>query len=212
MQESLSGGISGTKVGQNVFRGFINSEKNKNMSVKHGVIMQEEKKNALQGIHGKLSEVQRKLLRLYLQYVNPRLAKTVEVCSEPKLFIRKLLPVDSVRWLTIAAAVTGLLVLLSPEAFWHWQIALFLGVFFLGPMVVRMLMGIRATFYNLLVAYPGKHLLHQEILLEQPIVNGMAEVELHGETWKLMGDDCPAGSRVRVVAIKDHVLFVLLLG
>ena len=182
------------------------------MSVKNGVIMREEKKNALSGLRDKATEVRRKLLRLYLQYVNPKLAKVIDAVSDPKTFIRKVLPQDISKWITIAALTTGLLVLTMPEYFWDWQIVIFMGIFLLGPTARQMLHSIRSTFYNLLVAYPGKYLLQQEIVLDKPIVNGNAEVVLHGETWQLRGDDCPAGSRVKVIAIKENILFVSLLN
>lgn len=178
------------------------------MSVKNGVIMGEDKKNVVHAFQEKVTELKRVLLRLYLQYVNPRLAKVIEAVSDPKAFLSELLPDDTGKWLTIALAVTGLLVLVMPERFWGWQIFIFLGIFLLGFRVVRVLQSMRSTFYNLLVAYPGKHLLQEIIVLEKPITGGSAEVVLHGETWRLSGPDCPAGSRVRVVAIKENVLFV----
>ncbi len=188
--------------------------KNENniMSVKYGVMMQEDKNNSGQGlgrgIHKKVLSMRRKILRLYLQYVNPKLAKIAEVISEPKIFVRKLLPENLGMWLAIAAALTGFFVLTMPEHLWSWQIILFLAIFLLGPMLCRFFQGVRSTFYNLLVAYPGKHLLNQEITLEQAIVDGSAEVTLHGENWELRGDDCQAGTHVCVIAIKENVLFV----
>ena len=181
------------------------------MSVKHGVIMPEERKKSTgvsEKVGDKLSTFRRKVLRLYLQYVNPKLAKATEAAKEPGTFIYKLLPQNIGLWLAIAAAITGLLVLIMPDRFWNWQIVLFLSIFLIGPALFRMLQGVRSTFYNLLVAYPGKHLLNQEIVLENAIVAGSAEVTLHGENWLLKGEDYPVGTRVTVIAIKENVLFV----
>lgn len=178
------------------------------MSVKSGVMMQEGKNNTFQVLRDKVSTFQRKVLRLYLQYVNPKLAKTVGVASEPKSSLLKLMPINLGVWLTLAIAITGLLVWMMPEKFWNWQIVVFLSIFLLGPVLFSLYQRIKSTFYNLLVAYPGKHLLAQEIILEQPIVDGAAEVTLHGENWVLKGDDCEAGRHVSVIAIKENVLFV----
>ncbi len=180
------------------------------MSVKHGAMMQEDKNNssAIQGLRNKVLSIRRKVLRLYLQYVNPKLAKTVEAIREPGVSVRRLLPENVALWLAIAAAITGLLVLTMAEYFWSWQVLLFLAIFLLGPMLCRLFQGIKSTFYNLLVAYPGKHLLNEEIILAQAIVDGTTETTLHGEMWQLRGDDCPAGTHVYVIAIKENVLFV----
>ena len=181
------------------------------MSVKNEIIMQEGKNNNFQGVRDlreKLSVFRRKVLRLYLQYVNPKLAKTAEFTSHPMIFVRKLLPENKGMWLAIASGITGLLVFTMPEKFWNWQIVIFISIFLLGPLLSTVFYGLRSSFYNLLVAYPGKHLLNEVITLEQPIVDGTAEVTLHGEAWVLKGDDCPAGSKVNVVAIKENILFV----
>jgi len=179
------------------------------MSVKNGVMMPVGKQKSVQaGVSDKLLIFRRKMLRLYLQYVNPKLAKTTEVVKEPNTFLKKLLPVNMGLWLAVAAAVTGILVFTMPEPFWVWQIALFLTVFLLGPMFFRLLKAVQSIFVNLLVAYPGKHLLNEEITLDSAIVDGSAEVMLHGESWELRGDDCPVGTHVTVIAIKENILFV----
>ena len=179
------------------------------MSAKHGVMMPEGKEKPLQGVSRWIFDVRRNLLRLFLQYINPKLGKVVEALSEPKDFFERILPDDLNKWLAIAAMITGLLVLMMPERLWAWQLVIFLVIFLVGSVLERLLKNIKSSFYNLLVAYPGKYLLDQEIRLEKPIVDGSSEVTLHGEDWMLMGDDCPAGSRVRVIAIKEKILYVV---
>ena len=179
------------------------------MSVKQGAMMAEEKGKSLQGVSRWIADFRRNVLRLFLQYVNPKLGKVTEVVSEPKDFMHTILPENVGKWLAIAAIITGLLVLMLPENFWAWQLIIFMMIFLLGPVLERLLKGIKSSFYNLLVAYPGKYLLDQEIKLEQPIVGGSSEVTLDGENWMLMGEDCPAGNSVRVIAIKENSLYVV---
>lgn len=180
-----------------------------NMSVKHGVMMPEQKGKSLLGVSRWIFDFRRNVLRLFLQYVNPRLGKVAEVVSEPKDFIRTILPENIGKWLVISAIITALLVLIMPENFWSWQLVIFMAIFLLGPVLERLLKGIKSGFYNLLVTYPGKYLLDQEIKLDQPIVEGSSEVTLHGENWVLMGEDSPVGNSVRVVAIKENILYVV---
>ena len=179
------------------------------MSVKQGVMVAEQKEKSLQGVSRWIFDFRRNVLRLFLQYVNPKLGKVAEVVSEPKDFIRTIFPENIVKWLVISAIITALLVLIMPESFWAWQLVILMAIFLLGPVLEGLIKGIKSGFYNLLVAYPGKYLLDQEIKLDQPIVEGSSEVTLHGESWVLMGDDSPAGSSVRVIAIKENILYVV---
>ena len=179
------------------------------MPAKQGVMMAADNNKALSGTHLRILELKRKVLRLYLQYVNPKLAKVAEAFSQPKAFFDQLLPVDIGKWLAVAAGVTGFLVWMMPDDFWAWQAVIFLAVFFLGPVAETVLKGIKSTFYNLLVSYPGKHLLDEEIKLDQAIVDGVSEMVVHGEPWKLMGKDCSVGNTVRIIAIKKDILYVV---
>ena len=42
--------------------------------------------------------------------------------------------------------------------------------------------------------------------LDEPIVNGLGKVRVDDSTWKISGEDCAAGSKVRVVDV-DGVVF-----
>ena len=147
--------------------------------------------------------------RLYLQHLNPKLGKILDLLNEPMATLKKILPDNVPKWLAIAALTTGLLLLFWPQDYWSWQILIFLFIFLVGPIVMGFLSKTKESFYNLLVAYPGKHLLHEELVLEKAIESGQSEMTMHGEHWKIRGDDSPSGSVVRVIAIKDGVLFVV---
>lgn len=155
-----------------------------------------------------ISHYKKIIVRLYLQYVNPKLGKILDFVNEPMVMLRKILPDNVPKWLAIAALITGLLLLIWPQDYWRWQIVIFLLVFLVGSVVVRFLSKAKEGFYNLLVAYPGKHLLNEELVLDKAIEGGKSEMTMHGEHWQIRGDDNPSGTTVRVIAIKDGVLFV----
>ncbi len=48
--------------------------------------------------------------------------------------------------------------------------------------------------------------------LEQPIVNGVGKLRVDDTTWKIIGEDCPVGTRVRVSGVESTVLKVVLEG
>ncbi|MCK5727242.1 MAG: NfeD family protein [Thiotrichaceae bacterium] len=164
--------------------------------------------NNTNNLQQQISYYKRLISKRYLQYINPRMGKVLDLLNEPMVTLSKILPNNIPKWLAIAASVTGLLILFWPYDYWSWQIVIFLLVFFFGPSVVRFLSFIKDSFYSLLVAYPGKYLLNEEITLEQAIESGKAEITMQGENWKLRGDDSPSGTKVRVIAIKKDVLFV----
>lgn len=178
------------------------------MSTKPEAIAQNNQSKWSQDYKDKLAFLKRHSMRLYLQYINPKLGTLIEIFSDPKQFYDTIKPSNVGLWLLISAVLTGSLVLLMPTFFWKLQPIFFLLIFFLGDTVTRFFIRLKDSFKNLLVAYPGKHLLNQEVKLENPIENSVADIILDGKAWQVQGNDCPVGTRVRVIAINESVLFV----
>jgi len=112
-------------------------------------------------------------------------------------------------WLGFAAGLTGLVLMAQPDLSWEWQLVLF-GV----AGVVLALLG-----YRLVKRHPepsdephlnrrGEQYLGRVFTLDNPIVNGQGKVRVDDTTWKVRGDDCPAGTRVRVSGVDGVVLLV----
>jgi len=49
-------------------------------------------------------------------------------------------------------------------------------------------------------------LIGSDFLLEQAIVHGYGRIRVGDSSWRVKGDDCPAGAKVRVVAVEDGSL------
>jgi len=67
--------------------------------------------------------------------------------------------------------------------------------------------------YGSLYAGPGPlpqsrahALIGSDFLLEQAIVHGYGRIRVGDSSWRVKGDDCPAGAKVRVVAVEDGSL------
>jgi len=112
-------------------------------------------------------------------------------------------------WLGFAAGLTGLVLMAQPDLSWEWQLVLF-GV----AGVALALLG-----YRLVKRHPepsdephlnrrGEQYLDRVFTLDNPIVNGQGKVRVDDTTWKVRGDDCPAGTRVRVSGVDGVVLLV----
>ena len=115
-------------------------------------------------------------------------------------------------WMGIAAGVVGFLVYLQPGMFWEYQI-LFFAVF----SVVSIVLG-RAFLKRRPIATDEPHLnrrgeqyVGRTFTLDEPIVNNQGKIRVDDTTWKIHGDDCEAGRKVKVSGVDGVVLVVELL-
>ncbi len=157
----------------------------------------------------KWDELRRKTRNAYFEYINPKLGKIREEI-EGFNFLRHLsLPDDFSMWFGVAAGTTGLLLLFESGLYWYWQLVLILSIIFIAPLVSRLLRSLFHGADNVLAVYPGKQYIGQKITLEKEIKDGVGEAVLQGETWEVQGDDLEAGTRVKIVAVKKNILFVV---
>lgn len=145
----------------------------------------------------------------YFDHINPRLGQLKEKTSDLGFLKRLLMPDDFSMWFGIAAIITGLLLLLDTELDWYWQLFLIVSIVFIAPIVARLLMSLFGSADSVLTVYPGKHHVGKKVTLEKEIKEGEGEITLQGETWLVRGDNLPAGTRVKVVAVKKNILYVV---
>jgi membrane protein implicated in regulation of membrane protease activity len=81
-----------------------------------------------------------------------------------------------------------------------------------GGLVVALVM-IGRDVYGSLYASPGPlpqsrahALIGSDFLLEESIVHGYGRIRVGDSSWRVKGDDCPAGAKVRVVAVEEGSL------
>lgn len=112
-------------------------------------------------------------------------------------------------WMGLSAGVVGLLVLAVPTLAWQAQFLVF------AVLTVVALVGWR----NYLRRRPietdrptlnrrGEHYVARVFTLEQAIVNGQGKIHVDDSTWKIEGEDLPAGAKVRVVGVEGTLLKV----
>lgn len=112
-------------------------------------------------------------------------------------------------WLGIAAAVTGLLLLLFPGMGWKVQFLWFSGMALASIAVWHLVLKKHPTATTLPVLNRrGSQYVGRVLTVAEPIVNGMGRVRVDDSVWKVSGPDCPQGTPVRVVAVDDAVLRV----
>ncbi len=112
---------------------------------------------------------------------------------------------DWQKWAGISTGITGLIMLLSPERFWLWQLPLVFILILLAPAVFEL----PATLNSLFGHTEQQHLVGQIITLTQPIVDGRGQATLDGKEWSISGPDCAMGDNVKIVTLDAKTLYVM---
>jgi len=112
-------------------------------------------------------------------------------------------------WLAIAAGVLGLVVMAVPAMAWDMQLLVF-AVLSVAAVVLgrvwlkRHPIGTDRPTLN----RRGDQYVGRVFTLDEPVINGFGKIRVDDTTWKIRGDDCAAGSRVRVVGVDGTTLLV----
>ena len=112
-------------------------------------------------------------------------------------------------WMAIAAAITGMVLLVIPDLGWQYQLVLFSGLSVTSIAAFRR--------YQRNNPEPtdqpalnrrGEQYIGRSFTLEQPITNNVGSIRVDDSTWRISGDDLPAGASVRVVGADGVILKV----
>ena len=112
-------------------------------------------------------------------------------------------------WLAIAAAVVGLLMLLVPELDWQYQIMVFSGLSVVSIALFRK--------YQRANPVPtdqpalnrrGEQYIGRNFTLQDPVSNGVGVLRVDDTTWRISGEDLPAGTPVTVTGTDGVILKV----
>lgn len=112
-------------------------------------------------------------------------------------------------WLGIAACLVGLILAVLPSLGWEYQLLAF-AIFSVASIVLsrRYL-----DLYPIQTDQPrlnrrGEYYVGRTFNLDAPIVNGFGKIKVDDTTWKIEGEDCEAGSRVKVIGVQGTILQV----
>ena len=125
------------------------------------------------------------------------------------IVVEALVPGAIFLWLGVSAAVVGAILLAAPELSWEYQLLIF------AVLSVGSVIGWRAYHKR----HPtetdlpnlnrrGEQYVGRLITLDDPIVNRVGKIRLDDTSWKVAGQDLPAGARVRVIGVDGVVLQV----
>jgi membrane protein implicated in regulation of membrane protease activity len=110
-------------------------------------------------------------------------------------------------WLGIAAAVNSILLVFMPNLSWEAQFVIFAIVSVLSIFMFRQWRNKNPeTTDQPSLNRRGAQYVGRTFTLAEPIVNGQGKLHVDDSTWKIEGDDCDAGIKVRVIGVDGVVL------
>jgi membrane protein implicated in regulation of membrane protease activity len=123
------------------------------------------------------------------------------------LIIEIVAPAFFALWMSIAAFITGVTLYLIPELSLEVQFVIFAVLSVVSIVLWR----------NYYVKNPiktdepllnrrGEQYIGRVITLTSPIVDGIGKVSVDDSTWKVVGEDCSVGTKVKIVSV-DNVIF-----
>lgn len=112
-------------------------------------------------------------------------------------------------WMAVAAAITGLVLLVMPEMTWQIQF-----IVFAVASIISIIAG--RSFFNRkeinsedpTIGELESSMIGKVFIVEKAIVNGSGRLKVGESTWKAKGPDCDVGSSVKVVAVNGAELVV----
>jgi membrane protein implicated in regulation of membrane protease activity len=112
-------------------------------------------------------------------------------------------------WLGVAAGIVGLLLLAVPSMSWELQFLIFAVLSVAAVAGSRLYLRRHPTVSD----HPtlnrrGEQYVSRVFTLKEAIVNGQGKIQVDDSTWKIEGEDLPAGAKVRVVGVESTRLLV----
>ena len=112
-------------------------------------------------------------------------------------------------WMAVAAAITGLVLLVYPGLGWQYQLMLFSGLSVISIVAFRSYQRSNPESTDQpALNRRGEQYIGRSFTLEQPITNNVGIIRVDDSTWRITGADLPAGSSVRVVGAEGVILKV----
>ena len=112
-------------------------------------------------------------------------------------------------WMGVSAAVVGVVLLIAPGMGWEYQVLLFavFSVVSIALWLVRLKKHpTQSEVSNLnrrMAQYIGS-----TAIVKEPIVNGLGTINVDDTIWRVLGPDCEAGTKVKVVGAEGTDLKV----
>jgi inner membrane protein len=125
------------------------------------------------------------------------------------LICEMMLPGVVFLFLSVGAALAGMLLVLEPEMSVEMQLAIFAVVSVASAVGLRpLLRGMQKRSDDPNLNARGNSMIGKVLVLDQPILRGRGRVTLGDGSWSVTGPDMVAGAKVRVAAVDGTELRV----
>jgi len=112
-------------------------------------------------------------------------------------------------WLTIAAAITGFVLLAVPDLGWEYQLLIFSSLSVVSISAFRRYQRSRSKLTDQpTLNRRGEQYVGRNFTLTEPIINNNGVIRVDDSTWRINGTDLPAGSTIKVVGVEGVMLQV----
>ncbi len=123
------------------------------------------------------------------------------------LIVETLSPTFFTLWIAIAATITGFVLYMMPQIEWQYQVLLF-AILSVVSIVAWRAYHIKkpVTSDQPLLNRRGEQYIGRIVTMDRPVIDGYGKVQIDDLIWKIKGEDCPAGTKVKIVGIDNIVL------
>ncbi|MEA2080481.1 MAG: NfeD family protein [Pseudomonadota bacterium] len=112
-------------------------------------------------------------------------------------------------WLSIAAAMVGGLVYLSPSLAWEYQVLVFSVLSVVSIIIWRKFFRTTpADTDQPALNRRGEQYIGRTFTLQEPISDGIGKIRVDDSTWKISGENCAVGTQVEVTGVDGTILEV----
>jgi membrane protein implicated in regulation of membrane protease activity len=112
-------------------------------------------------------------------------------------------------WTGVSAAAVGAILYFADGTSWQVQFVLFALLSVASVFAWRVYARLNATPGDeSMLNRRGAQYVGRVFILEEAIVNGAGQLQVDDTNWKIAGEDCPGGARVRVIELDGAVLKV----
>lgn len=123
------------------------------------------------------------------------------------IILEVLLPTFYLLWTGIAAFIVGVIVWLIPSLAWEVQFVSFAILSVLSVVLWRNYAKKNPVISDEpLLNRRGEQYVGRVVTLKEPIVDGQGKVRLDDSTWKIHGEDCEIGTKIKIISV-DNVIF-----
>ena len=112
-------------------------------------------------------------------------------------------------WMGVSAGVVGAVLLIAPGMGWEYQVLLFavFSIVSIALWLVRLKKHPTETEVSNLNKRAAQYV-DKIAFVQQPIVNGQGTINVDDTIWRVLGPDCEAGTKVKVVGAEGTELRV----